>query len=104
MSGKNDKWSMFKNFMHNELEITKEDIRFWIKEAVSEQVTQLVNNQFDNFNLKHLIHSEITSHQMYTGERLKDDILRELVNQLLSRVQLDIVNSKHHYSHEEEKK
>ena len=27
MASKNDKWSMFKNYMHNELGITKEDIR-----------------------------------------------------------------------------
>jgi hypothetical protein len=31
MAGKNDKWSMFKNYMHNELGITKEDIREWIQ-------------------------------------------------------------------------
>jgi hypothetical protein len=29
-----DKWIMFKNYMHNEMGITKEDIRQWIEEAV----------------------------------------------------------------------
>jgi len=32
-----NKWLMFKNYMHNELGITKEDIRQWIQEAVQQQ-------------------------------------------------------------------
>lgn len=35
MSEKNDKWTMFKNYIHNELGITKDDIRAWLKEAAS---------------------------------------------------------------------
>ena len=27
MASKNDKWSLFKNYLHNELGITKEDIK-----------------------------------------------------------------------------
>lgn len=34
MAGKNDKWLMFRNYMINELGITKEDIREWIQDAV----------------------------------------------------------------------
>lgn len=37
MAEKNDKWTMFKNYMHNELGITKDDIRAWLKEAVQSQ-------------------------------------------------------------------
>ncbi len=28
----NNKWKMFKNYLHNELDITKEDIERWVKE------------------------------------------------------------------------
>lgn len=35
MASKNDKWSLFKNYLHNELGITKEDIREWLEEAVN---------------------------------------------------------------------
>jgi len=29
-----NKWLTFKNFMYNELKITKDDIHEWVKEAV----------------------------------------------------------------------
>ena len=34
---KDDKWLMFKNYMHNELGITKEDIRQWIDDSVKNE-------------------------------------------------------------------
>ena len=40
MARQDDKWVMFRNYMHNELGITKEDIRQWITDAVNEQVKQ----------------------------------------------------------------
>lgn len=46
MAGKNDKWSMFKNYLHNELGITKEDIRDWIDEAVRDEARKLVQQSF----------------------------------------------------------
>ena len=41
MASKNDKWSLFKNYLHNELGITKEDIREWLEEAVQEEAKEL---------------------------------------------------------------
>ena len=32
------RWRQFKNFMHNELSVSKEDILGWVREAVSENV------------------------------------------------------------------
>lgn len=43
---KDDKWLMFKNYLHNELGITKEDIREWIAQAIEEQVKRYVDNEF----------------------------------------------------------
>lgn len=48
---KNDKWEMFKNYMHNELGITKDDIRTWIKEAAEEQAQRLVKQEFGKFDI-----------------------------------------------------
>ncbi len=41
MATKDDKWVMFRNYMHNELGITKEDIRMWINEAVKEEAKKM---------------------------------------------------------------
>lgn len=38
-----DKWKMFKNFLHNELGISKEDIREWILAAVKDEVERLLS-------------------------------------------------------------
>ena len=48
MSTKNDKWVMFRNYMHNELGITKEDIREWIDDAIKEQIKLIVDNSYKN--------------------------------------------------------
>ena len=39
-----DKYTMFKNFMHNELGITKHDIREWVEATVK----QVAKNHVDN--------------------------------------------------------
>ena len=36
-----DKYKMFRNFMVNDLGITRDDIMLWTKEAVAETVTKL---------------------------------------------------------------
>ena len=46
MSEKFDKWSMFKNYMANELNITKEDIQQWLEEAIEVEAIKLVKNTF----------------------------------------------------------
>ncbi|MGE5861243.1 MAG: hypothetical protein ACM34J_11855 [Ignavibacteria bacterium] len=61
----NDKWKMFKNFMLNELEISKEDIRNWIKEAVSEQTELLIKQTFGDFTITELIWKKFYNHFMY---------------------------------------
>jgi len=47
-----DKWKMFKNFLHNELGITCEDIREWIKESVREEARRLVAQEYEKFDIK----------------------------------------------------
>lgn len=51
MSEKNDKWTMFKNYIHNELGITKDDIRAWLKEAVQSQAELMLKKTFDDFDI-----------------------------------------------------
>ena len=46
-----NKWLMFKNYMHNELGITKQDIRQWIEESVQAEAEKMVSNEFGRFNV-----------------------------------------------------
>ena len=55
MSTKNDKWVMFRNYMHNELCITKDDIREWIKESIHDEVKNVVNQAYGRCNIENII-------------------------------------------------
>lgn len=48
----NDKWKMFKNYLHNELKLSKSDIEMWVKEAVYEVAEKFVENNLsaDDFH------------------------------------------------------
>jgi len=41
---KDEKWIMFKNYMHNELGITKEDIKQWVDDAIKETAEQYIKH------------------------------------------------------------
>lgn len=51
MAGKNDKWLMFRNYMINELGITKEDIREWIQDAVRIEAKKMAEDTFSRETL-----------------------------------------------------
>ena len=46
---KDDKYGLFRQFMFNELQISKEDIRNWIKEAVEQQVEKMLHKTYGDF-------------------------------------------------------
>lgn len=46
------KWKMFRNFMYNELGITKEDIRAWLLEAAEQEAKKLAAKSFDDFDME----------------------------------------------------
>ena len=48
----NEKYTMFKQFMHNELGITKEDIREWVKEAVRQEAEKMIAKTYDDYDVK----------------------------------------------------
>jgi hypothetical protein len=84
-----DKWIMFKNYMHNELGITKEDIRQWIEEAVQKQAETLVNNEFKNFDVNRVVERVINDDKYFGSKNLKRDIANELSKQIMERLRLD---------------
>jgi len=85
-----NKWLMFKNYMHNELGITKEDIRQWISEAVQEQAERMVQNEFNNFDIQKTVKRMITEDKYFGSENLKKEIRNEVADQLLEKLELTI--------------
>lgn len=82
---KDDKWLMFKNYMHNELGITKEDIRQWIDDSVREQAERMVKNEFNSFDTKNIVKRLIFDDKYFGSDSMKREITAELSKQLLEK-------------------
>jgi hypothetical protein len=64
---------MFKNFMHNELEISKEDIREWVKEACKEEARKLLEDTYGDISPRTILREEVK-------HRLKSSTIQEIKN------------------------
>lgn len=84
-----NKWLMFKNYMHNELGITKEDIRQWIEDAVKSEAERLVKNEFNNFDVRKVVQRIITDDNYFGSKHLKQEISQELAKQILAKVKFE---------------
>lgn len=83
----NDKWEMFKNYMHNELGITKDDIRAWIKEAAEEQAKKLVQQEFGKFDMELKIAALISREfNNYNNSGFRAELARQIINKLVLNV------------------
>ena len=65
MAGKNDKWVMFRNYMANELGITKDDVREWIKDAIHDEVKDVVAHAYGRCDIEEMIRRTITNFDYY---------------------------------------
>lgn len=83
MSEKNDKWTMFKNYIHNELGITKDDIRAWLKEAVQSQAELMLKKTFDDFDMDRFVRNHILTQMRYWTT---DEVRRQVASLLADRL------------------
>lgn len=81
-----DKYKMFRNFMFNELGITKEDIRDWIQEAVQEEAHRLVMKTYNNFDVRTELKKQLTDRY----SPLRQDIISDCSRELLKTITLTI--------------
>ncbi len=89
MANKENKWVMFKNYMHNELGITKEVIRQWIEDAVQKEAKRLVKHEFNNFDVEKIV-EKVAYDENYFGSRiLKREIGELLTKGLLERIKIE---------------
>lgn len=79
-----DKYRMFKQFMHNELGITKEDIREWVKEAVREEAAKLIAKTYDDYDVKREIRDMLRS----PYDSIRKDITNVAATEICKHVKL----------------
>lgn len=87
-----DKYTLFKNFMHNELEITKDDIKKWTQDAVKQVAENHVNHQMNSDLIIEKIIREAIHKPIYGG--FVQDIKRAVSDHLLSQFEIKIKQSK----------
>ena len=85
-----NKWSMFKNYMHNELGITKEDIREWSQDAVRVESEKLAHQTFSSFSVEGTVKRIMMDDSYFGSNNLKKEIKQEVANQLLEKMELSI--------------
>ncbi len=78
MASKNDKWSLFKNYLHNELGITKEDIREWLEEAVREEARKLIADTLKSNDIRNRIDVAMREFHGWGEKPLKTEIDKEI--------------------------
>lgn len=82
-----DKWLLFKQYLHNELGITKEDIRNWVEKAVQDEARRMVDKTYAEFSVERFLKNEIYSNDYYrTG--FKQDVINELAKDLSERIEI----------------
>lgn len=81
MAEKNEKWIMFRNFMYNDLGITKADIREWIDDAITEQVKLVLDDTFKKTDINYLIKEEIKK-QLYNSSDMRNAIMNKVIKSM----------------------
>lgn len=74
---RNNKYRMFKNFMYNDLGLTKEDIRDWTKEAAKEVAREYVEHHFNEWDLKRMF----VDYRNIVTANMSKEILSTMVSQ-----------------------
>lgn len=87
---KDDRWTMFKNYMHNELGISKDDIRLWIHESCEEIAERMVKQEFEKFDLEKTIVRLVENRNYWGQSKVTKEIIDEVSNQLVSQVKLTL--------------
>jgi hypothetical protein len=82
------KYKMFKNFLHNEMEISKEDIQDWVKEAVISEVEKKISQLVQSRGVQNRI-SDTIKHELNYGA-----LRNTLASQLASKLYISLDESK----------
>ena len=82
--------------MHNELGITKDDIREWIDDAVREEARLLVEQAFKKLDLNSRIENVICEHQGWDGTtQIKKEIAAAAAKKIVEKYVVIIKNCKY---------
>ncbi len=87
----NEKYKMFKQFMSNELDITKDDIKEWVKEAAEDTIQRFIDNQYEKFSINDLVYKAMGKYDIFDSNRklsyeLRSEIAEKIGEKILEQV------------------
>ncbi len=88
MAGKNDKWLMFRNYMINELGITKEDIREWIQDAVRIEAKKMAEETFARENPEQMIRRIVYDSGYFNTNSFNRTVIETAAKALMERFEI----------------
>jgi predicted transcriptional regulator len=68
--------------MANDLGITKDDIKQWIKEAVEQEAKKLIANSFDDYNIQSIMSNLMKDKLEKNINSIKEKVAEEIVSRL----------------------
>jgi hypothetical protein len=81
----NDKWTLFKNYLHNELGVTKDDIRVWLEEAIQEEARKMIHNTFKEYSIKQIV-TDIVKEVVMDRNIFTSGFKREVTQEVSKRI------------------
>ena len=89
----NNKWIMFKNYMHNELGITKDDIQSWVVESVIQQAKKALSeynyvDRIDQLITKRI--DDVIKGNTWNSKSFNDEIIGKVAKDLSSQIRLTL--------------
>lgn len=85
-----DKYKMFKQYMCNELGITKEDIQVWIKETIQEEVKKHVAQTYGKYDPEQVVKTILAANFTDWSRNTLDRTVWEYAGKEIAK-RLDIV-------------
>ena len=89
-----NKWELFKQFMHNEMGISKEDIRQWVREAVADEARKLIKQSFGEFStdaiVKTVVKQALMEDNWFNNKNLHQEIRKEASKILAESLQISV--------------
>ncbi len=86
-----NKWLMFKNYLHNELGITKDDIRSWVKDAVIDASETHIAQYFASNPIERTLEKKVEKFMCGPyGRDFKTKLVKQVGSELAKRVSVTL--------------
>ena len=91
MMSKDEKWNLFRQFLFNELGITRDVIRGWTEDAVRDVAETHVRHYLSHENIDATVRGILVKQQAGSAfPRLDDVIKQEAVRQIMSKYNVEV--------------